>query len=380
MHILTKVNIKYFNSEQNLEEKDQQLQLLKIDDTINFSNHFKTQIKRDELCLNFREKLIIAIKNAVFIFDSKNLTIIRIKDLKDDHKGGALIYVPFDNSVYSVSGLMSTLTEKFKLSKKMEFLPETQWEIVNKLHSPRAYYSNFVKNESVIYTMFGFNLWDNEYLSTIDCLDVKIKHPKWHSIELKGKDIPRLSFTACIPVTDEDIYIFGGRDVNDIDNTDILYFNAKTGLIENSKIEIIDQDTRTNEKISIKNLFYQESLFLPLRSADLDYELSIPVGQYDSKGILHVFNVKNFNYNFINVNDFVNADKSFVEDENSGEEEKEEEEEEEEEKEEEPKEKKKKKGEKKKEIGGKEKEKEKSGKENGGKGKEIGEGKEIQKE
>jgi hypothetical protein len=271
--------------------------------------------------MNFHEKLLISIKHAVFVFDSKTLEMSRIKDLQDDHKGGAMIYVPHDNSIYCISGLMSVLVEKIKLNKKMQIPTEAPWELVNKLLCPRAYYSSFVKNESIIYIMLGFNLWDNEYLATVDRYDANEFHGEWKNIKLKGINPPRLSFTACIPVTEDDIYIFGGRDINDVDNTEIFYYNVKAGEIENANIQFIEEETLANEKVSLKNLFYHENLFLPLRATDIDNEGPIPVGQYDSKGVLHIFNVKNFNYNYIDINNFVNEEKTIVEEQEQSEEE-----------------------------------------------------------
>ena len=90
-------------------------------------------------------------KHAVFVFDSKTLAMSRLKDLQDDHKGGSMIYVPQDNSIYCISGLMSVLVEKIKLTKKFEIPLEAPWETVNKLLCPRAYYSSYVKNDSIIY-------------------------------------------------------------------------------------------------------------------------------------------------------------------------------------------------------------------------------------
>jgi hypothetical protein len=252
-------------------------------------------------------------KHAVFVFDSKTLAMSRLKDLQDDHKGGSMIYVPQDNSIYCVSGLMSVLVEKIKLTKKFEIPIEAPWETVNKLLCPRAYYSSYVKNDSIIYIMLGFNLWDNEYLATVDRYDVNEFQGEWKNIKLKGINPPRLSFTACIPVTDDDVYIFGGRDINDVDNTEIFYYNVRASEIDNANIQYIDEETLVNEKISLKNLYYHENSFLPMKTPDLDNEGPIPVAQYDSKGVLHIFNVKNFNYNYVDVNNFVNEEKTVIE-------------------------------------------------------------------
>ncbi len=217
-----------------------------------------------------------------------------LNELTDDHRGGSFIYVPYSNTIYCVAGLMSVVTECMKLRKSCEITTDLQWKFCNKLSCPRGYYSSFVQNDSVIYLILGFDLWDNEYLSTVDRFDVK-SNDGWKVIKLESEKIPKLSFTACIACSDDEVYIMGGKDENHVENTFLFIYDTKKDTFEDSNMRLPlnprDEDS--------KNLFYQENCFLGLVAENDNYSKAYSLALFDSRNYLHLINVKNFDYSYI---------------------------------------------------------------------------------
>jgi len=220
----------------------------------------------------------------------------KLKDLGEDHKGGSFIYVRHTNSIYCISGLASVLTEKLKLKKNFEISHEENWESVNRLIYPRSYFSTFVQNDCRIYLMLGFNLWDNEYLYNVDLYDTT-SYEGWQTLQLKGEKIPRLTFSSCIPSSDDEVFIVGGKDENHKPNETIYIYDVRKDKIEISKMKIPNLNNSDNDKI--KNLFYQENCFVTLRPENDEFEKAIPLALFDSNSYLHLINMKNFDYSLI---------------------------------------------------------------------------------
>jgi hypothetical protein len=277
------------------------IEIKKFIDTCEFEKKYLTQLKRDEIFLNYNERLFIAMKHHVFLYIYKTNTMIELEKLQEDHKGGSLIYVPYNNSIYCVSGLTTVLCEKMELIRHyVKFKPS--WQSVNKLNFPRAYYSSFVQDESKIYLILGFNLWDNEYLNTIEKLDVSDPNPKWLNVKVEQKKIPKISFAACIAVAKEEVYILGGKDANNADNPIIYLYHLKEEEINDSnmRLPLPPHHDTSQEMHESKNLFHQENSFVPLRIEGEDYQGAFLFGLFDSKNFLHLINSKNFDYSFIN--------------------------------------------------------------------------------
>lgn len=276
------------------------IEVRKFNDTCGFEKLYLVQSKREEIFLNFKEKLFIAMKAFVFLYDYKNNTMVKMDRLIEEHKGGSFIYVPFNTSIYCISGLMSVLVERLDINKSLD-VTKSKWISVNKLNFPRAYYSSFVQNDCKIYIVLGFNMWDNEFLTTIEKFDTSDPNGKWLMVKLNTKKIPKISFSACVPTSDEELFIMGGKTDANIDNSIIYRFDIKTGMIEDSnmRLPLPEHMDTTHEAHEAKNLFYQENSFVAVRQEDDDYDGAFLLGLFDSKNYLHLVNIKNFDYLFV---------------------------------------------------------------------------------
>ena len=276
------------------------IEMKKIVDNCGFENQFKAHLeKRDDFSLNFREKLIVAIKHSVFLFDYVTGEMKKINELAEDHTGGSFVYVPFSNSVYCISGLSSTWTEVMQLNKNLEITTECTWQPLNQLNFPRGYYSTFVQNDTKIYLMLGYDLWDNEYLNSVVRLDTSAPYEGWKEIRLKGEKVPKLCFSSCIPCSDDEVYIIGGEDENLMENSIVYCYDIRNNRIDDSGMRLPMVNSNGDSRESL-NLFYQENCFIPIKSpqeenADKNFYLAL----YDTKNYMHLVNIKNFDYSYI---------------------------------------------------------------------------------
>ena len=213
------------------ENKEGKLEIRQITEDSVFTETYLMQKKRDEFFMNFKNKLFIAIKNTVFLYDYKTNKVLEMPTMTEDHKGGAFIHVPWNNSLYCISGLISILTEKISLENIDDLIAKKglskigEWKTVAKVKSPRSYYSVCVIDTFMIYIILGFDLWKCEFLSTIEKFDTTNPDSQWTSIKIFSEKVIKLTFSGVIVTSDEECYILGGKDENNNDNSLIYVFD-----------------------------------------------------------------------------------------------------------------------------------------------------------
>jgi hypothetical protein len=225
----------------------------------------------------------------------------QISGLNEDHKGGSFVYIPWNNSIYCISGISSVLCEKLKLNKYHK-AGNSEWIPDSKLENPRAYYATYVQNDHNIFIIFGFNFFMKEIASSIQKYDTKQPNAKWVYVLLKSEEIPKLIFATCIPSTDNEFYVLGGKDNLEKDNYVIYWVNLKAETIVDSNLRMpsVIVEKEYAQETSAKNIFYQENHFVALRRKKDNFETNFLFGLFDSKNFLHVVNVRNFDYSFVN--------------------------------------------------------------------------------
>ncbi len=221
--------------------------------------------------------------------------------LEDNHKGGSLVYVPYDNLVYCISGVVTSAVETINGFNDPEFDSKKN---KTELLQPRAYFAPFVQNESKIYVILGYNYLKNQFSTTIEKMDISSSDKTWKELFFSHNlTVPRLVFISCIPTSNDKIHILGGVDENYFINRAIYVVCLSPNFFE---IEItnmalpLDED---NQKIAIgrdhnkgfKCIFFNENSFVPLCTPVNDNE-SFLFGLYDSKLNLHLINLNKFNY------------------------------------------------------------------------------------
>lgn len=270
-----------------------------IIDDVGFAEVYSKQEKRDEFYININEQMIIVVGQFVYVYKYKSRRIELINRTEEDHKGGSLVYLPHNNSLYCPTGLNTIFTEKIQLDEEFQIPIDSYWEKINQLTSPRGYYCYFVQNDCKIYLLLGFDLWDNNFLTSIEKMDVTIDE-QWKSIKLRTGCIPRLTFAACIAISDDELLITGGKDRKNQTNNTIYAMDLREYSFEDSKVKTVTGNgDGTKEEVDDHSLFYQETSFIPLSYYSDEGGGAFFMSIFDSKDRIHLLNLRYMEYSCI---------------------------------------------------------------------------------
>lgn len=224
--------------------------------------------------------------------------------LEEDHKGGSLVYVPYDNLIYCISGINTNAVETINIFDEEE--NDTK-KSQNALTEPRAYFTTYVQNDSKIFVLLGYNYLKNDFMTTIEKLDTASYDKSWKELYFYNeRSVPKLVFTSCIPSSNDKIHILGGVDENYTLNKMIYVCCLSPSLfeIESSNMALpFDDDTKgvtlaRDSRNGFQFIFYQENCFIPLSTPVEDNDAFL-FGLFDSKHNLHLTNLSNFNYSIM---------------------------------------------------------------------------------
>ena len=221
--------------------------------------------------------------------------------LYEYHKGGNLVYIPYDNLVYCISGILCSTVETINIFNDPDYDKKSS---ITQLSQPRAYFGTFIQNESKIYVFLGYNYMKNDFMSTIEKLDTASHDKTWKELFFSNDNkIPKLVFISCIPSSLEKIHILGGVDENYLLNKLVYIVKIDQNGSDINECNTVLPFEDNNQKINLgrdnnkgyTSLFYQENCFIALKTPSEDNSCYL-FGIYDSKHNLHLANMNNFNY------------------------------------------------------------------------------------
>lgn len=274
-----------------------------FDDNCNFGYHYNTSNKRDLFSLNVMDKLLIVIDKAVFLYNLDTNQMISKGNISVNHKGGSLVYCPYDNLVYCIAGISTNVVETINIFEDENF---EENKSQTELSEPRAYFASYVQDKTKIWVLLGYNYINNDFTTSIEKLDTSSSDKTWKEYSFANEEsVPKLVFVSCTPSSNDKIHIFGGVDENYFINK-VIYVVClmdNTYEIDPSNLALPFNDE--NQKISLNKdfhnkgftcMFYQENCFIPLMTPSGNEKDSYLYGLYDSKHNLHLTNLNNFNY------------------------------------------------------------------------------------
>jgi hypothetical protein len=220
--------------------------------------------------------------------------------LEENHKGGSLVYVPYDNLVYCISGILTSSVETINIFDDPDYeIKKSKTE----LSEPRAYFGTYVQNNTKIFVILGYNYMKNDFMISIEKLDTSSTNKCWKELFFINElNVPKLVFISCIPTSNDKIHIIGGLDENYFVNRAVYLVLISSSYFEIEITNMALPFEQEDEKICIGKdnngiscLFYQENCFIPLELPSTDNR-SFLFGLFDSKQNLHLTNLNNFNY------------------------------------------------------------------------------------
>lgn len=288
--------------------KDSELLFRKFKDKCNFFNYFREKLeRRNELQLNLKKKLIIVFNKESYIYNLKTneMRVLALSALNDYHVNGNLLYVPYDNSIYCISGRYSYSVEKLKLPNlKCNFYNLSEkWSSVCILENTRAYFCSFVINKKIIYNILGFNYLLNEHCIDIVKIDVSLSTPTSISIKVAESHSPKLTLSSCLKFMDQNVYIIGGMYNEREKNPNVFMFDTSKNIFIKTEFMIkpnYELYETINFNINLSSMattnFLNEINFTPIKF-DLNYEEnSFFYCLFDTGHFLHLINVKSLKH------------------------------------------------------------------------------------
>jgi hypothetical protein len=248
------------------------------------------------------DKFIIVIDKLAFLYNLDTNTMESKGTVSVNHKGGSLVYCPFDNLVYCISGISTNIVETLNIFNEEKF---NESKSFTELTEPRAYFASYIQDKSKIWIFLGYNYINNDFITSIERLDTSSSDKTWKEFSFFNEDsVPKLVFVSCTPSSNEKIHIFGGIDENYFINK-IIYviclmdnsfeiYPSNLALPFNEESQKISLNKEFNNK-GFNCLFYQQNCFIPLMTSITDKDTFL-YGLFDSKHNLHLTNLNNFDY------------------------------------------------------------------------------------
>lgn len=172
----------------------------------NFRYSYKKLVQKNLIFLNLHHKLYVVLDKEFFVYDIETNKITKINELIELHTLGSLVFV--QNKIFCLSGRDTSITEYLFHDRKTR---NRVWETYHPLSKPRALFSTFVQNQSIIYILFGYNYNEDNYL--YDCVERSdiTMNSRWSNLKICCKNInsPKLVLASTIIETDNSVLILG---------------------------------------------------------------------------------------------------------------------------------------------------------------------------
>lgn len=156
-----------------------------------------------------------------YYYDEFRGALLPLADMSVARSRHALISVPEKNLICAIGGE----NEKGVL-KHCEFynINENKWTVGPELKEARCGLSTVVIGN----TIYAIGGWDQEYLNSIEKLDLDDKDPKWETVKFPKKfGLKPVQIAGVAHLKDEEILIFGGYQVNEALTIEAIVLNLK---------------------------------------------------------------------------------------------------------------------------------------------------------
>ena len=173
----------------------------------NFSDNFINDEDNGNIFLSYNTFLyILTGKNydMFYSFNPQKKAMEKLCSLKNNHSKGCLI--PYnDNSIICLSGQHNKKCEIYSILKN-------EWNDMPEMNIERSEFGCCIIQNKYLFCIFGFNYPKNEYLNTIEYLDLLDENPIWKYLIYNNDNLISLYIKGllCINYIDEKIILVGG--------------------------------------------------------------------------------------------------------------------------------------------------------------------------
>jgi len=288
----------YFNHEN---PKESNFIIKEFMDYVNFESEYNGRQERNEIFLNIGDAIIILMGKKTFLYDYKTNKMQLFNNTKFEHPNGCLINIPFNDTIYCISGRNTIEVEKIKLYRNsLNIINE--WETTCPIQEPRSFFSAFVQNGKKIFLMFGYNFQDEKFIDYFSVLDTVEVEQIWTKVIVKCDKIPLMSCCGTMSFSPNNVYIFGGMNNNTERNNIVYRYNSEDNVLDQSEYILKDalNYLEINPRLPPEHLpslkFVEESDFKAFDFHQLHIQHAFYFGCFDSRNFFHLINLKTFSH------------------------------------------------------------------------------------
>jgi len=183
-----------------------------IQDLGNFDKSFNFQ---GFLQLNMVEGLLILTgenNDTLFYYNGNKNSITKLSKLKENHSYGGLFYYKPENSIFALSGMYNKIVEKcYEFNSNNGNHKVLNWIHLNDMRYERALSPYIILNENYLYTFLGYNYKTNQYLDSIERLNL-LRQTQWEIVNYFKYNLfsAFIKCFATVKVSEEDVFFVGG--------------------------------------------------------------------------------------------------------------------------------------------------------------------------
>lgn len=179
-----------------------------------------------------------------------NLEIIDLPNMIESKSNHCMCYISYNNSIAAIGGLDSRDCEIFDLVEK-------KWESLPDLNETREGACCCIINMSFLYTFFGYDTENEQFVTSIEKLDLDSKK-EWELINPFGNEsLMKRQFAGILSYRlnfEENVLIVGGKNILGNESKECLIYNPINNTIDKSKQK--DQSLPLKAKFN-NNCFFQ---------------------------------------------------------------------------------------------------------------------------
>ena len=256
----------------------------------NFSSNYISDDDNGNILLSYNSLLyIITGKNydMFYCFNAEKKGMEKLCSLKNNHSKGNLI--TYHNSIICLSGQHNKKCEIYSIIKN-------EWNEMKEMNIERSEFGSCIINDKYLFSIFGFNYPKNEYLNTIEYLDLLDEDCNWEYLNYKNEKLLSMYIKGLLSINynDEKIILIGGY--NGELNKPIEEFSQL--ILGNNFIEesYIDKVNRKLKDINKNKLYIFNSGITEI----IDEKNRLYNIAYDNEDRIHIFEIRTMTHDVFN--------------------------------------------------------------------------------
>ncbi len=257
----------------------------------NFSYNFINDEDNGNIFLSYNSFLyILTGKNydMFYSFNPQKKAMEKLCSLKNNHSKGCLI--PFNNnSIICLSGQHNKKCEIYSILKN-------EWNDMCEMNIERCEFGCCIIQNQYLFSIFGYNYPKNEYLNTIEYLDLLEENSMWKYLNYNNDNLLSLYIKGLLSINynDEKIILVGGFN-GELNKPVEEFYQLILG--NNFKNDCYVEDVNRKLKDIQKNKLYMFNSGITEKTDEKNRLYNIA---YDNDDRIHIFEIRTMTHDVFN--------------------------------------------------------------------------------